>query len=382
MKKKPFVPFNLPMPELLDMSVLMFPLMEAVKKIAVYNEKLKSTKVNHTNLLELFALKEAVESTKIEGTQITMDEMLNYRAVERNATSDILEVVNYMNALRIGRELLKKYPIGSTLIRKLHQVLMQGDARGSSSVVAGEFRRIQNYLGPVGATIDTATYIPPEPQLVDDYIGNLEKYINQYNKDLPLIKVALMHSQFETIHPFADGIGRTGRILIPLFLFSENVIDEPNFLVSESLEQDKYKYYTLLNNTRVFIPNKEDEPVEYDSKISEAKSSMTNWVEFFLESCIRQADKNILKIDKVNHLYEVTINKAKEISNTTKLIDVIDIIFKYPIFTTAKIREELEISISTLNIYLNKLCEHKIIYSDGAARNRKYYFYDLMSIIR
>ena len=95
-------------------------------KIAVYNEKLKSTKVNHTNLLELFSLKEAVESTKIEGTQVTMDEMLNYRAVEKRATNDILEVVNYMRALREGQKLLNKYPISSSLIKKLHQVLMQG----------------------------------------------------------------------------------------------------------------------------------------------------------------------------------------------------------------------------------------------------------------
>ena len=239
MKKRPFVPNQLPVSELLDMKRLMFLLMNAGTKIAVYNEKLKSTKVSHTNLLELFALKEAVESTKIEGTQITMYEMLNYRAVEKKATNDILEVVNYMKALREGRSLLNRYPISSRLIKKLHQILMDGDARGGSSVVAGEFRTIQNFLGPKGSTIENATYIPPEPQLVPEYISNLEKYINENEEDLPLIKVALLHSQFETIHPFTDGNGRTGRILVPLYLFSENVIDEPSFLVSESLEKDK-----------------------------------------------------------------------------------------------------------------------------------------------
>ena len=381
MKKRPFVPFELPITMLLDMQYLMFPLMEAGTKIAVYNEKLKSTKVDHTNLLELFSLKEAVESTKIEGTQITMDEMLHYRAVEKRATSDILEVIYYIRALREGATLLEKYPISGNLIKKLHKILMQGDARGATSVVAGEFRTILNFLGPRGATIDNATYIPPEPQLVPQYITNLEKYINDNTEELPLIKVALMHSQFETIHPFSDGNGRTGRILIPLYLYSEKIIDEPNFLVSESLEKDKYKYYALLNNTRVVFPDKEYYPEEYSRKLDEAKKHMTEWVEFFLNACISQANKNIEKINLVNELYDRTVSRARQITNTVALIDVIDIIFKYPIFTTTNIRNQLEISASTLNNYLNKLCENKIIYSDGAARNRKYYFYDLISII-
>ena len=382
MKKKPFVPFELPMTDFLDMQQLISPLIDAYTKIAVYNEKLKSTKVDHTHLLELFSLKEAVESTKIEGTQITMDEMLNYRATENKATNDILEVVNYIKALNEGSKLLERYPFSGYFIKNLHKVLMSGAARGRSSVVAGEFRTIHNFLGPSGVSIENATYIPPEPQLVPDYISNLEKYINDYTIDKPLIKAALMHSQFETIHPFSDGNGRTGRILIPLYLYSEKVIDEPNFLVSESLEKDKYKYYALLNNTRVVLPDKEYYPEEYAKKSDEAKKHMTEWVEFFLQACIQQADKNISKIDQVNGLYDRTVNKAKEIVHSTSMLDVIDIIFRYPIFTTARIHEYVNISNSTLNNYLNKLCENKIIFSDGAARNRKYYFYDLINIIQ
>lgn len=139
---------------------------------------------NITNLLELFSLKEAVESTKIEDTQITMDEMLNYRAAENRATSDILEVVNYIKALNTGIVLLERYPISGNLIKELHKVLMDGEVRGTSSVVAGEFRTIQNFLGPRGATMENATYIPPEPQLVPDYITNLERYINEYQEHL------------------------------------------------------------------------------------------------------------------------------------------------------------------------------------------------------
>lgn len=288
------------MTDFLDMQQLISPLIDAYTKIAVYNEKLKSTKVDHTHLLELFSVKEAVESIKIEGTQITMDEMLNYRATENKATNDILEVVNYIKALNEASKLLERYPFSGYFIKNLHKVLMSGEARGRSRVVAGEFRTIQNFLGPSGVSIENATYIPPEPQLVPDYISNLEKYINDYIMDKPLIKAALMHSQFETIHPFSDGNGRTRRILI----------------------------------------------------------------------------------DQVNGLYDRTVNKAKEIVHSTSMLDVIDIIFRYPIFTTARIHEYVNISNSTLNNYLNKLCENKIIFSDGAARNRKYYFYDLISIIQ
>ena len=116
MKKRPFVPFSLPITDYLNMQILMFPITEVYSKIATYNEKLNSTKVDHTNLLELFSLKEAVESTKIEGTQITMDEMLNYRAADNKATSDILEVVNYIKALKEGEALLSRYPISGNLI--------------------------------------------------------------------------------------------------------------------------------------------------------------------------------------------------------------------------------------------------------------------------
>ena len=138
---------------------------------------------------------------------------------------------------------------------------------------------------------------------------------------------------------------------------------------------------THLTNYKVGLGSNQSYPEEYEQKMKDAKKSITEWVEFFLNACISQADKNIQKIDAVNTLYENTIAKAKDITNTITMIDVIDTIFRYPIFTTANIHDNLEISASTLNNYLNKLCESNIIYSDGAARNRKYFFYDLISII-
>lgn len=127
---------------------------------------------------------------------------------------------------------------------------MSNDVRGGNRS-PGEYRKIQNYIGPEGCTMETATYIPPQPQLVDIYMNNLEIYINNPQDQLDeLIRVAVIHAQFETIHPFLDGNGRIGRILIPLYLFSKKVIDYPNFFLSEALERDKHKYYRFLNDTR------------------------------------------------------------------------------------------------------------------------------------
>ncbi|HBL06359.1 MAG TPA: Fic family protein [Clostridium sp.] len=380
--KKPYVPFMLPNDNLIDLNKLINKVVKANTDIAIYNEKLKSSKIRPELLLDLLSLREAIESTKIEGTQVTMDEMLEYRAEEKKATSDITEVMNYYRALEIGENLLKGLPISTRLIKKIHGVLMSGNVRGKGQIIPGEFRTSQNFIGPKGATIETASYIPPEPQLVDAYISNLEKFINDDDTTDNLIKIALVHSQFETIHPFSDGNGRTGRILIPLYLFEKGLISKANFFVSESLEKDKFKYYQLLNNTRVEISDKEDDEAKYYKDMEKAKESFTEWLDFFLTACINQAAKNIDKIDKINDLYDDTMEKTKSLVRSSNIQDVIDILFLYPIFTTKLIREKLPIAPATLNGYLRKLVDARIIYTDGKPRNKKYFFYDLINIIR
>jgi len=194
--------------------------------------------------------------------------------------------------------------------------------------------------------------------------------------------LAIIHSQFETIHPFLDGNGRIGRILIPLYLFDKKILRNANFFVSESLEKDKFKYYQLLNNTRVVITDEEDNKEQYLKDMQTAKNNFTEWVEFFLESCIKQCDKDLEKIDAIDSLYEKISDKAKELIRTPGILQVIDLIFEYPIFTTKLIRDKIKIAPATLNGYLAKLVEAKVIYSDGKNRNRKYFFYDLLNIIR
>jgi Fic family protein len=268
--KKPYIPFTFPNDELIDKVSLFNKVIKANKEIAIYNEKLKNSKIRPSVLMDLFSLKEALESSKIEGTQATMDEMLEYRSDDKNVTDDIKEVINYHIALQEGVSDLERLPISSRLIKNLHKTLLGGGVRGGGKT-PGEFRTIQNYIGTQGCTLENASYIPPEPQLVDSYMSNLEKFINEDDETNDLIKIALIHSQFETIHPFLDGNGRIGRILIPLYLYNKGFISSANLFVSESLEKDKYKYYSLLNSTRVIITDKEDDEEQYKKDIVAAK---------------------------------------------------------------------------------------------------------------
>ncbi|MBW9173149.1 Fic family protein [Clostridium estertheticum] len=379
--KKPYLPFKLPNDKLIDKERLFNKVIQANKEIAIYNEKLKSSKVRPDLLMDLFSLKEALESSKIEGIQATIDEMLEYRSDEKNVTDDIKEVTNYYIALQEGVYGLKILPLSSRLIKNLHKTLLGGGIRGGSKT-PGEFRSVQNYIGTQGSKIENASYIPPEPQLVDSFMSNLDEFMNENDDINDLIKIALIHAQFETIHPFLDGNGRIGRILIPLYLYNKGFISSANLFVSESLEKDKYKYYDLLNATRFNVTDKEDDEDQYEKDIVAVRKIYSDWIDFFLSACINESHKLIDKIEKINELYNVAMDKSTKIINSNKMRQVIDVIFEFPIFTKNKIKSRMTIPVTTLDGYLKKLVEAKIIYSDEKPRNRKYYFYDLINILR
>lgn len=371
--KKPYEPFKLPIDSLINVNAFINELLEANKILGIYQVLLEKSKIDPELLLAPITLQEAIQSTRIEGTQVTLDDMLEYGADENKKNIDIEEVLNYSTALIKGESLLKSIPISARLIKEMHKILLSGEVRGNSRN-PGEFRSIQNFIGPQGCTIQTASYIPPEPQLVPDYMSNLEKYINEPTDNLnDLIRIAIIHAQFETIHPFLDGNGRIGRILIPLYLYDKNLISSPNFFISESLEKDKFKYYKLLNDTRVDTS---------EENKGTASKRWTEWIKFFINAVIIQGNKNIKLIDSIDNLYNSTINSSRKLINNNKLIDIINVMFEKPIFTKKTILERVEIPSSTLGVYLNKLEDEKLIYSDGKSRNKKYYFYDLINILR
>ena len=374
--KKPYVPFDLPLNELVDVNYFLNELIDAATYLTLYDKCLAKSKLDPSLLMGHISLKEAVQSTRIEGTQATLSDMLEHNADEKIINTDILEVLNYSKALSIGESMLRDFPISVRFIKRLHSTLLEGNVRGKNRK-PGELRSIQNFIGPSGCTINNATFIPPEPQLVPEYMSNLEKYINEPEDNLnELIRTAIIHAQFETIHPFLDGNGRIGRILIPLYLYDKSVLKRPIFFLSESLEKDKFKYYKLLNDVRVSIS--ED---NYESDFVVAKKNWCEWIKFFLEAVTTQSKKNIDLIERIDTLYEETIESLRKVIGSDRVIDIARFMLKNPIFTKKKMSEELGYPVSTVGNYLSKLENENIIFSDGRIRNKKYYLYSLIEIL-
>lgn len=332
-------------------------------------EKLKQ-KIHYSlvseSFLQLLTLHESVQSTRIEGTQVTFSEMLEDE-IDQKKDWERIEVRNYQRALSLGVETIQTgYPLSERLIRDMHNELMN-DARGSTSA-AGEYRTIQNFIGPTKQLKD-ASYVPPEPQLMGEYMANLERYINGHpylNEEddtlHPLIKAGIIHAQFESIHPFLDGNGRLGRILIVLYMLQSNIIDSPFFFLSEELEKEKFKYYAMLNGVRA---------------INKDKPDWNSWINFFLNATIRMAQRQFKKLEQAEKLYEEGLKKLKQPS-TEKVWGVL---FKYPIATVQQIENDTSLAPVTIRKSLNELVQLNMIYGDDRKRNRRFYHYDLINIM-
>ncbi len=259
--------------------------------------------------------KEAVISSKIEGTQASLEEVLQYEAspdIKTEKYDDIREIINYREAMRFAVGWLKEKPITLNLIKQMHGVLL--DSVRGKNMGRGSFRTGQNYIGKPGATIEQASYIPPEPLTLMNHLSNFEKYVHFDEKDR-LVQLAIVHAQFEVIHPFLDGNGRLGRILMPLFLYEKKVLHSPMFYISEYLETNREEYYAKLR------------------AISEEKK-WDDWIEFFLKAIVEQAKANSVKAKSILALYERKKTRIVEVTHSQYAIKILDTIFAHPIFNT------------------------------------------------
>jgi Fic family protein len=363
-------PFNLPLlPLTFDAETqLAFykKVVEASAKLEKLKQKLHYSLVNES-FIQLLTLSESVQSTRIEGTQVTFSQMLEDN-IEEQQDWEKIEVRNYQKALKLGMEKVKiGYPLTERLIRDMHTILME-NARGSTSA-AGEYRKIQNFIGPSN-NIKDASYIPPEPHLTADYMTNLERFINghpykpeeEHDPLHPLIKVAIIHAQFESIHPFLDGNGRLGRILIVLYLLQSNIIDSPFFFISEELERERFKYYALLNGVR---------------SIGRKEPDWNSWIQFFLDATMRMADSHYDKLDQAEKLYQEGVSKLQQPS-TKKVWEAM---FSNPISTVHQIKSITNLAAPTIRKSLAELVRLNMIYGDDRQRNRRFYQYDLIRIM-
>ena len=269
--------------------------------------------------------------------------------------------------------------ITEELICKSHEILIK-NSRGSDQE-SGRYRSVQNWLaahdddvvtesnettkGNISITIKNASYIPPEPELVPKLMENLVEYMNQTDIN-PLIAVGIIHGQFETIHPFVDGNGRVGRILIPLYLLKRNVCGHNRIFISEELERNKYKYYALLNGLR------EDSPNWYD------------WLEFFITCIEKQANSYSKKADEVDLLIKKYYDS--DVAKSAAGLKILHFCFQNPIFNSTSISKQVGLSVNTVNKWITYFIENKMLYPkpkfEGQKRGTTYYFYDLLDILR
>lgn len=298
--------------------------------------------INPSILLSPLTTQEAVLSSKIEGTQATLEEVLEFEATQgknSDKAEDIREIINYRKALLSAVEMMQKRPISLNLIREIHSILLD-NVRGQKSS-KGNFRTIQNWIGKPGSGIEQATYVPPEPQTLMEHLGNLEKYIH-FDEEDKLVQLAIIHAQFELIHPFLDGNGRVGRILIPLLLFAKGLLSSPIFYLSDYLEKNREIYYEKLR------------------AISE-NNDWNSWIQFFLTAIMEQAKTNNQKTKNILVLYEKMKKKIIELTRSPFAINFLDSLFYQPVFTTTGFIEKSNTTKSSSARILNTLLKENIL---------------------
>ncbi|MBC8414096.1 Fic family protein, partial [bacterium] len=265
---KPYEPQKLPL-EGLDYQRLFALVGEANAELARYDGLLQGI-VNPAIMLSPLTNEEAVLSSKIEGTQATVDEVLEQEAgliKEGEKYKDIQEIINYRDALRSSQEYLDERPINLSFVRELHKILLTS-ARGQDKT-PGEFRKDRNWIGTYGCTMEQASFVPPNPLQLQDHLEAWQAYMKSGDIDL-LLQTAVVHAQFELLHPFKDGNGRIGRILIPLFLYQKKKLSKPMFYLSAYMEAHREEYYARLQSIS-------------------REGDWDGWIAFFLTAITEQA---------------------------------------------------------------------------------------------
>lgn len=370
---EPYMARKLPFDKEIDYNKITKKMIAASSSVSKLDGMLEEENISRELFINPLTKKEAVLSSKIEGTQATLTEILELEAddgktEQKSKYDDFIEITNYNRAIEYAeKEVADKHKISLWMIRSIHELLLNG-ARGKDKN-PGEFRKDQNWIGKPGSTIETASFVPVSPEKLMENLENLEKYINEYEEQSELIQAAIIHVQFEKIHPFKDGNGRIGRMLIPLFLYYRGILNRPVLYISEYFEENRDEYYDKLN------------------AVTESDEGWMEWIEFFLKAVETQANRNIEKIKKLQNLYADYKFKINETLKSKNSIYILDALFKIPVFRAAKLHEEvsknIEINKATINRFITKLVEAEIIVpEEGKDRYVKYYFKDLVDLIQ
>ncbi len=301
-------------------------------------------------LIRPFVRREAVQSSRIEGTRATVDELYLFEASSAATPgSDADEVHNYVAAFEHGLRRSKALPLSRRLLCEMHEVLMSG-VRGQECRI-GEFRRQQNWIGPPGCTIEHATYVPPPPQELNESFSQLEEYLNTPSDLPPLVRLAMVHYQFEAIHPFEDGNGRIGRLLIVLALCMDGVLSGPLLYISDALERRRAEYY------------------EHLLRVS-TESSWSDWIKFFLHCAIATARDGTLRAHRLLDL-QTQYRKRFAKSRAATTMPLIDELFITPAVTIRQVAEKLQVTPTSASRAIDRLVAAGILREVTAkGRNR------------
>lgn len=330
----------------------------AVAKLETLSTRIPSVPL----FVSMYVRKEALLSSQIEGTQATLDDILD-PDIERNINQNVAEVVNYIKASDYATKLLENLPICNRLLRETHLILMEG-IRGSEKN-PGEFRNSQSWIGGQGSTIKTARYIPPNVDDMQEAMAQLEQFIHQPDSLDMLVKIALIHYQFETIHPFLDGNGRIGRLMVNLLLKEAGILTQPILYISYYLKRNRIEYYDRLTEVR-------------------EKGNFEQWVKFFLHGLYESAEDAITSIDRLTQLHEHNLEAVKQNDSRTGILERLFLFLEHtPIIDIGKTAQALGVSFTTLSSAVEKLATLGILEQTGTGkRDRRFSYEAYLSILR
>jgi Fic family protein len=351
-----FIPAPLPPQPALDLSGALPALLSAADRALGRLDGSVLTLPNPDLFIYMYVRKEAVLSSQIEGTQSSLQDLLAAEAqlLDQSLAGDVEEVVNYVRAMNHGLAQLSKLPVSVRLIREIHTELMR-DARGGR-LQPGELRRSQNWIGPAGSTLNTATFVPPPHHMVAAALGDLEKFLHHADDLPPLVKIALAHVQFETIHPFLDGNGRVGRLLITFLLTERGILHKPVLYLSHYFKQNQQTYYEHLQAVR-------------------DRGAWEEWLAFFLRGVIgvaaeaAETARRILQL-REQHRAAITENLSRMAGNGHK---VLESLFDRPIIAVKDVQQMTGTTYVAANGLVARLVELGVLSEmTGYARNRRF----------
>lgn len=313
-------------------------------------------------LINPFLRREAVLSSRIEGTQASLSDVFFFEAAETAPVSapDVRDVLNYVRALEHGLERLHTLPVSLRLIREMHAKLMEG-VRGEY-YTSGEFRTSQNWIGPPGCTLTDATFVPPRVAEMHEALAALEGYLHAESEFPPLIRQALVHYQFEAIHPFLDGNGRVGRLLIPLLLCHDKILPAPLLYVSAFFEENRDEYYRRLLGVS-------------------QNGEWFAWIDFFLAGVAEQAQDAVWRTGGLLNLWHAYRQRMVSARASASVLRLVDALFESPVVTTSRVAQRLGVTHRTATVSIKKLVDANILQElPGRRRNRLYAGTEIMEI--